>query len=75
MDVSSLGKLVANAGIAAVVAGFVLILGPRIPWLGRIPGDLVIRREGFTLLFPLASMIIVSVLLTIVINLFFRLFK
>ena len=75
MDVSSLGKLLANAGIAAVVAGVVLILGPRIPWLGRIPGDLVIRREGFTLFFPLASMIIVSVLLTIVINLFFRLFK
>ena len=75
MDVSSLGKLLANAGIAAVVAGVVLILGPRIPWLGCIPGDLVIRREGFTLFFPLASMIIVSVLLTIVINLFFRLFK
>ena len=75
MDVSSLGKLLANAGIGAVVAGVVLILGPRIPWLGRMPGDLVIRREGFTLFFPLASMIIVSVLLTIVINLFFRLFK
>ncbi len=75
MDVSSLGKLLAIAGIAAVVAGVVLILGPRIPWLGRIPGDLVIRREGFTLFFPLASIIIVSVLLTIVINLFFRLFK
>ena len=57
------------------MASVVLILGPRIPWLGRIPGDLVIRREGFTLFFPLASMIIVSVLLTIVINLFFRLFK
>ena len=40
-----------------------------------MPGDLAIRREGFTLFFPLASMIIVSVLLTIVINLFFRLFK
>ena len=75
MDVSSLGKLLANAGIAAVVAGVVLIPGPRIPWSGRMPGDLVIRREGFTLFFPLASMIIVSVLLTIVINLFFRLFK
>ena len=75
MDVSSLGKLLANAGIAAVVAGVVLILGPRIPWLVRMPGDLVIRREGFTLFFPLASIIIVSVLLTIVINLFFRLFK
>ena len=40
-----------------------------------MPGGLVIRREGFTLFFTLASMIIVSVLLTIVINLFFRLFK
>ncbi len=75
MDVSSLGKLLVIAGLAAVVAGVVLILGPKIPWLGRLPGDLVIRREGFTLFLPLASMIIVSVLLTILVNLFFRLFK
>ena len=75
MDVSSLGKLLVIAGVAAVVAGVLLILGPKIPWLGRLPGDLIVRREGFTLFFPLASLIIVSVLLTILINLFFRLFK
>lgn len=75
MDVSSLGKLLVIAGVAALVVGVVLILGPKIPWVGRLPGDLVIRREGFTLFFPLASMIIVSVLLTILVNLFFRLFK
>ena len=75
MDVSSLGKLLVIAGLVAVAAGIVLILGPKIPWLGRLPGDLVVRREGFTLFFPLASMLVISVLLTILINLFFRLFK
>ena len=75
MDASSLGRLLVIAGLVAVVVGVVLILGPKIPGLGRLPGDLVVRREGFTLFFPLASMIVVSVLLTILVNLFFRLFK
>ena len=75
MDLSSLGKLLVIAGLVAVAAGIVLILGPKIPWLGRLPGDVVVRREGFTLFFPLASMIIISVLLTLLVNLFFRLFK
>ena len=75
MDVSGLGKLLVIAGLVAVAVGAVLILGPKVPWLGRLPGDLVVRREGFTLFFPLASMIVASVLLTILVNLFFRLFK
>ncbi len=50
-------------------------MGAKLPGLGRLLGDLVVRREGFTLFFPIVSMLIISVALTIVVNLFFRFFR
>lgn len=46
--------------------GLVLILGTRILPLGRLPGDIVIRRDGFTLYFPLMTSIVLSLVLTLV---------
>lgn len=60
------------AGLVLVVAGVALVLAPRIPWIGRLPGDLVIRRERWTFYFPIATSIVVSVVLTLLLNLFFR---
>ena len=59
-------------GVAALVAGLILLFAPRIPWLGRLPGDIVVQRERFTFYFPLATSIVVSILLTVLLNLFFR---
>ena len=75
MDVSALGKFLIIAGIAVAMAGAVLLLVPRIPWLGRLPGDIVVHREGFTLFVPIFTMIIVSVVLTILLNGLFRFFR
>jgi hypothetical protein len=66
------GQGLAVAGAALVAAGLVLMLVDRIPGLGRLPGDLWIRRERFTLYLPLTTFLIVSVALTILINLFAR---
>ncbi len=68
----SAGRLLIAVGVIAVLAGLVLLLLPRIPWLGRLPGDIVVRREGFRLYFPIATSIVVSVVLTLLLNLFFR---
>ncbi len=70
-----MGKLLIVAGILLAVTGAALVLGAKLPLLGRLPGDLVVRREGFTLFFPIVWMLVISVALTIVINLFFRLFR
>ena len=67
-----LGRLLILFGIIAVIAGCVLLFLPRIPWLGRLPGDIVVQRERFTLYFPLATSIVVSIVLTLLLNLFFR---
>jgi hypothetical protein len=66
------GRLLILFGIVALVVGVGLLYLPRIPWLGRLPGDITVEREGFTFYFPLATSIVVSIVLTLLLNLFFR---
>ena len=67
-----LGKLLIAAGIVLVLAGIVVSAAGRIPWLGRLPGDILIRRENFTFYLPLASCLLVSVLISLILYLFRR---
>jgi hypothetical protein len=67
-----LGKLLILFGILFIAAGIAITLLPRIPWLGRLPGDIFIQKGRFTFAFPLATCLIISLLLTLLANLFFR---
>ena len=62
-------KFLITAGIILLVAGLlwplIAKLGPYLN-LGRLPGDIVIRREGFSFFFPVTTMIIVSIVLTLI---------
>jgi hypothetical protein len=69
---SDIGRFLILLGLAAVAAGVILLFLPRIPWLGKLPGDIVVHRERFTFYFPLATSIVASILLTLLVNLFFR---
>ncbi len=68
----SLGKLLIIAGIVLAAAGALLLLAGKIPFLGRLPGDIVIRREHWSFYFPLTTCILVSLLLTLILSLFSR---
>jgi hypothetical protein len=68
----NLGRLLILAGAFAVVLGVVLVLAPRLPWLGRLPGDILIRRDSFTFYFPVVTSLVVSVVVTLLLNLFWR---
>jgi len=59
-----LGRLLLLVGAVIVVLGLVLTFAGRIPWLGRMPGDIVYRRGNFTFYFPLATSILLSIVLT-----------
>jgi hypothetical protein len=59
-------------GVVLVVAGVCLLVAGRLPWLGRLPGDITIRRPGFTFTFPLASCLVASVVLSLLLALFRR---
>ena len=71
----SLGRSLLIIGGMIFLLGLVLTLAGRIPWAGRLPGDIVIRRERFGCYIPLATSILLSILLTLLLNLVVRIFK
>ena len=66
----SLGKHLIVIGIVIALFGVVLTIAGRIPWLGRLPGDIYLKRENFTFYFPLATSIVLSLLLCFILWLF-----
>jgi hypothetical protein len=66
-----LGKMLILLGVFIILVGLFLLLGEKIPWLGRLPGDIIIRKKNFTFYFPIVTSILISIILT----LFFMLFR
>jgi hypothetical protein len=66
-----LGRILLIAGVVLVVVGGLAVLGVRLPF-GRLPGDIAIEGERGGIYIPIATMIVISVVLTIVVNLFLR---
>ncbi len=67
------GLLLIGAGIALVVVGLLVLTGG-LSWFGRLPGDIRIERGTVRVYFPLVSMLLVSLALTLIVNLVRRLF-
>lgn len=68
----TLGKGLILIGVVIAVIGLILTLGHRIPYIGRLPGDIYYRKDNFVFYFPLATSIIVSVILSIILYLLTR---
>jgi len=67
------GKLLAIMGVVLVVLGLTMTYAPwLINWFGKLPGDIRIEDERKAVFIPITSMFVVSIILTIIINLFFR---
>jgi hypothetical protein len=60
-----IGKILIVLGTLAIVAGLVLYFFNKIPFFGKLPGDIMVKRENFTFYFPLATSIILSVLISL----------
>jgi hypothetical protein len=69
---SELGKMLVIIGLCIVVAGLVLWSGIGKNWLGKLPGDIHIKRENLTFFFPLATCLLISLGLTLLFWLFRR---
>ena len=66
--VDGLGRLLIVGGVVLALVGLVLVLAPNIPFLGRLPGDIRIDTEDVKVFIPLGTMLLVSLVLTIVLN-------
>ena len=76
MDLNTTGRLVLLLGVALMVVGGLLMLFGRVPvlkHLGKLPGDIHIQGEHFSCFLPIMSMIIISVLLSLALNIILRL--
>ena len=72
MESSGLGKILIYTEIFLIIAGLVIYLYPKIPFFGKLPGDIYIKRENFSFYFPIMTSVIVSIVLTAVIYLLSR---
>jgi hypothetical protein len=68
---ASIGKLLIVFGLVLAAAGILLLFSDKIPWLGRLPGDIAVKRDNFTFYFPLATCILVSIIISLILW-FFR---
>lgn len=67
-----IGRFLLIAGVILVLLGAIFLLAGKIPWLGKLPGDIIIKRKNFTFYFPLATSILISIILTLLFWLFGR---
>ena len=72
---ADMGRLLMIAGGGLFVVGLLLVLGARIPGFGNLPGDIHVQRDGFTFYAPLGTMIVISIVLTILLNVIIRLWR
>jgi hypothetical protein len=66
MGFQSLGKWLIGVGVFIIMLGVAFQILPRIPYIGRLPGDILIKRDNFTFYFPLTTCILISLLFMLI---------
>ncbi len=69
---SDLGRFLIFIGVILVIVGAVFLLAPKLPWLGRLPGDFSFKRGNVSFYFPLGTCILISIILSLIMYLFRR---
>ncbi len=70
--IQDFGKLLFVVGLVLALVGILVNFVGKIPWIGKLPGDIYIQRENFSFYFPLTTSIILSIFLTLILWLFSR---
>lgn len=67
-----MGRTLILLGVILIIVGVFLMLGGKISWFGRLPGDIIIHKKNFTFYFPITTSVLISVILSLVFFLFFK---
>lgn len=68
-ELGSLGKFLIVIGAITIVVGIFLMFGNKIPFIGKLPGDISVQKKNFSFYFPITTCIIISVIITIILRL------
>lgn len=66
----AIGKMLIILGIILIIVGLGFLFGDKIPFIGKLPGDILIKKERFSFYFPITTSFIISIILTILFSLF-----
>lgn len=55
-------------GVFLIIAGILIIIFSKVPFLGKLPGDIQIKRDNFVFFFPIVSCIVISIIITLILN-------
>ncbi|MCD6402640.1 DUF2905 domain-containing protein, partial [bacterium] len=61
-----LGKILIFFGAILIIFGTIFLVGSKLPYFGKLPGDILIKKENFTFYFPLGSCILISIILSVI---------
>ncbi|MEO6695511.1 MAG: DUF2905 domain-containing protein [Ignavibacteria bacterium] len=62
----ALGKILIITGVIIFITGIIITFFDKIPFLGKLPGDITIKKENFTIYFPIVTSIIISIILSLI---------
>jgi hypothetical protein len=65
-EMMSLGKMLILFGTVLMILGAVIVFGSKLPWFGRLPGDIYIQKRNLTFFFPITTSILISIVLSII---------
>lgn len=66
-----LGKILLIVGGIIILAGLLMIFGQYLPFFGKLPGDIMIKKDNFSFYFPIVTFLMISIILTVIINVIF----
>ncbi|MCF6155578.1 MAG: DUF2905 domain-containing protein [Candidatus Brocadia sp.] len=65
-ELSAFGKILIGLGILMIIIGGLFVVGGKIPFLGRLPGDIVVQKKNFSFYFPITTCIIISIIFSLI---------
>ena len=75
MEIDNLGRMLIVFGLVLTGVGVLVMLGSRLPYIGRLPGDISFRWGGGSFYFPIVTSLVISILLSVLLNVIFRFFN
>lgn len=69
-EINSIGKLLLLIGFVLIFIGTVFTIAGKVPWIGRLPGDIFVERKNLTFYFPIATSILISIIVSLLLILF-----